>query len=416
MALTPPQGSFNIPTTAFPKTSAESASTSAFDWDSPAGATLSQLLGQIGGFNIPTGMDPTSTSTSTSTGDTTSTGVQQATSAQQAQSNQQAASQQQAQSQQQAISNQQAQSQQQAASNQQAQSQQQAISDQQAQSQQQATGQSLASSQNLSQGGINWQNPLMQALLPSLMSSGTGLQGVADNMGQTLQDQYSALMRQSLGPQAFQGTLNQLAGRNMLNSSVAGNALAQTALPISQMIGNQAFQSQLAGQQAKMQVPTTLSDLARLGQETSGTGTSQSTSQQQSTGGSTSKGSSLSTGGSTSTGSSESTGGSTSTGSSTSSGGSTSTGSSESTGGSTSMGTSQSTGNQGSTSTQKAASESMNTNPLAAYQTMASFYPSILQALGGVGRESDATSTSKSTNELSPYELMAQMMIANQMA
>jgi hypothetical protein len=47
---------------------------------------------------------------------------------------------------------------------------------------------------------------------------------------------------------------------------------------------------------------------------------------------------------------------------------------------------------------------------------MAQFYPSILQALGGVGRESDASQTSTSTNELSPYELMAQMMIANQMA
>ena len=181
-------------------------------------------------------------------------------------------------------------------------------------------------------------------------------------MGQTVQDQYSNLMNQAMGPQAFQGTLNQLAQRNMLNSSVAGNALAQTAVPIAQAVGNQGWQSALAGQQAQMQVPTSLAQLAQLGQESNN----------------------MSTGASTSSGQQQSTG------------------------------TSQSTGTQQAQSNQ--GSESLNTNPLAAYQTMASFYPSILQALGGVGRESDASQTSTSTNELSPYELMAQMMIANQMA
>ena len=335
-SLTPPQGSLNIPTTAYPKSSATSQSTSAFDWDSPVGTTLSQLLNQMGSFSVPTNLAPTSTASSASTGESTSLGTQQATSLQEALS------------------------------------------------QQQSTGQSLATSQQqaqslqeaMGQAGINWQNPLVSALLPSLISSGTGLQGVADNMGTTLQDQYSALMRQSMGPEAFQGTLNQLASKNMLNSSVAGNALSQTAFPLAQAIGNQAFQSQLAGQQAKLQIPQSLSDLARLGQESTN----------------------LSTWTSTSGGESKSTS------------------EQQSTGGSSSTGTSQSTGNQQSTSTQKATSESLNTNPLAAYETMAQFYPSILQALGGVGRESDATSTSSSTNELSPYELMAQLLIANQMA
>ena len=320
MALSPPQGGFTIPSTAYPKSSASSTSTSGFDWGSAAGSTLQGLLGNIANFNVPATAAPTSTSTST--GGSTSTGTNQATSAQQS------------------------------------------TGSNQAQSAQQA--QSLQNS--LGQTGINWGNPVNSAILPQLISSAQALPGVANNMGQTVQDQYSSLMNQAMGPQAFQGTLNELASRNMLNSSVAGNAMAQTAVPIAQAIGNQGWQSSLAGQQAQMQVPTSLAQLAQLGQES----TNQST------------GSSVSGGTSTSTGQQQSTG------------------------------TSQSTGNQQSSSTQ--ASDSLNTNPLAAYQTMAQFYPSILQALGGVGRESDASQTSTSTNELSPYELMAQMMIANQMA
>lgn len=308
MALTPPQGSFNIPTTAYPKASATSTSTQGFDWGSPVASTLQGLLSNIGSFTVPTTAIPTSTSAST--GGSTSAGQQQATSGQQSTGAQQA--------------------------------------------------QSLQSS--LGQTGINWNNPLVSGILPSLISSGQALPGLAQNLGETVQGQYSNLMNQALGPQAFQGTLNELASRNMLNSSVAGNALAQTAFPIAQAVGNQGFQSALAGQQAQMQVPTSLAELAKLGQEST----------QQATGTSTSAGTQQSTG------------------------------------------TSQSTGSQQAQSQQ--AAESLNTNPLAAYQTMAQFYPSILQALGGVGRESEAAQTSTSTNELSPYELMAQMMIANQMA
>ena len=321
MALTPPQDpDFNIPLTAYPKSSTLSNTSSWFDYGSPTGSALQGILGNIGNFNVPTTVVPTSTSTST--GGSTSSGTNQATSTQQSTGMNQAQS------------------------------------AQRAQSLQNAMGQT----------GINWQNPLNTAILPSLISSAQALPGLAQNMGQTAQNQYSSLMNQALGPQAFQGTLNELASRNMLNSSVAGNAMAQMATPIAQAIGNQGFLSALAGQQAQMQVPTSLAQLAQLGQES----TNQST------------------------------------GSSTSSGESTSSGQQQSTG------SSQSTGSQQAQSTQ--ASDSLNTNPLAAYQTMASFYPSILQALGGVGRTQEATSSASTTNELSPYELMAQMMIANQMA
>lgn len=325
-------GGIAIPTGTYPTAYATSTSGTEFDWGGPAGGTIQDLLSKIGNFNIPTNLAPTSTTQQQSTGANTSFGNQQATSQQQSTG----------------VSD--------------ASSWQQALSNQIANSLQQSGGQS----------GIDWNSPLTQAILPGLMSSGQALPGLANQMGDTLQGQYSNLMRQALGPQAFQGTLNQLADRNMLNSSVAGNALAGTASQIAGQVGNQAFQSQLAGQQAQMNVPTSLADLAKLGQQST----------QQSLGTSQSTGASESGGGSLSASQQQATSGS------------------------------QSTGEQGATGTQQQTSQSLNTDPTAAYQAMASFYPSILSALGGVGRESLASSSSQSQNPLSPYELLAQLTIA----
>jgi len=85
-------------------------------------------------------------------------------------------------------------------------------------------------------------------------------------MGETLQDRYKSLMGTALRQQAFQGTLNQLAGRNILDSSVAASALAQTAVPIMQQIGDIGFQSALAQQQAQVGLPSMLAQIAGLGQ------------------------------------------------------------------------------------------------------------------------------------------------------
>lgn len=131
------------------------------------------------------------------------------------------------------------------------------------------TSQSSQSTSSSSRSGINWNSPFMQALLPQLNNSLNQLPSTLDNMQRTLQDQQTNLARQSLGPQALQGTLNNLAANGMINSSVAGDALSKTASTIMQDVLNRGYESALAGQQARLALPSALAGVAQLGQESS---------------------------------------------------------------------------------------------------------------------------------------------------
>jgi hypothetical protein len=138
---------------------------------------------------------------------------------------------------------------------------------------------STSSGSGSSQAGINWKNPLAAAMQPLLIQSGQQLPGVVDNMGATLQGQYANAMRSAMSPNMFQGTLNQLANRGMLNSSVAADALASAQNQAAQDIANQGFTSQLAQQTAQMQLPETLGNLAKLAEESSSVNRSNTASQ-----------------------------------------------------------------------------------------------------------------------------------------
>jgi hypothetical protein len=127
-----------------------------------------------------------------------------------------------------------------------------------------------------SSSGINWGSPFVSGILPTLTKAAKDLPGIASGMSGLLQGQYNSLMQQAMGPQAFQGTLNQLAAKNMLNSSVASDAMSKTATPIAQSIANKGWESQLAGQQARMNVPSILGQLAQLGQQSNSSSTSSS--------------------------------------------------------------------------------------------------------------------------------------------
>lgn len=141
-----------------------------------------------------------------------------------------------------------------------------------------STSTQKSGSSSSSWGGINWKSPFMKDLLPYLQDAPGKLIGAVDNMGQTLNDQYANLMRRGLGPEAYQGTLNQLAQKGMLNSSVAGDSMASATKGISKMIGDQAFDSMLGQYSAQMQVPSILAQLAQLGQESKTSSGSSSTS------------------------------------------------------------------------------------------------------------------------------------------
>ena len=138
---------------------------------------------------------------------------------------------------------------------------------------------STSSGSGSSRSGINWENPLAEAMQPLLVQSGQQLPDVVNNMGATLQGQYSNLMRQAMSPNAFQGTLNQLASRGMLNSTVASDALASAQNQAAQAIADRGFTSQLAQQEQQMQLPETLGNLAKLAEESTSKNQSNTASQ-----------------------------------------------------------------------------------------------------------------------------------------
>jgi len=130
-----------------------------------------------------------------------------------------------------------------------------------------------------SEEAIDWNSALGRTLLPLIQGGAQNLPVLAGKLGDTLQGQYNSLMRQALGPDAFQGTLNQLAGKGVLNSSVAGNTLANTASTIAGEIGDRGYLSYLQGLQTQMQVPGMLGQLAELARRKDATSVSQQGSQ-----------------------------------------------------------------------------------------------------------------------------------------
>jgi hypothetical protein len=143
-------------------------------------------------------------------------------------------------------------------------------------------------SDSLSKSGINWQNPLASGLMPTTLQEGLNLPNVVNQMGQTLTDQYNDMIQRALGPEAFQGTINDLASKGMLNSSVGGDAISQMGSNLAKSVADKAYEAQLAQQQAKLQVPSMLAQLLQLAQESmsQSTSTSQGTSSGTSSGGS----------------------------------------------------------------------------------------------------------------------------------
>lgn len=117
--------------------------------------------------------------------------------------------------------------------------------------------------------GLDYNNEYVQALAPQLAEQAAGLSERIDEGVEQAQDYYQNQMNRAMGPQAFQGTLNTLAGRNVLDSSVAEGALMQTQQQTAQAIADKAYQAALAGTQLQMDVPGKVGGvLGQLGGQT----------------------------------------------------------------------------------------------------------------------------------------------------
>lgn len=126
--------------------------------------------------------------------------------------------------------------------------------------------QSSSSQSSRSFSGIDWGRPVAKGLLDQILSSAQALPGQAKALPRRLNDYFRMLMQEALGPGAFQGTLNNLAARNMIDSSVASDALSEAAIPIMRDVGQRGFQAVLEGLKSEMQVPGMLGQIASLDQ------------------------------------------------------------------------------------------------------------------------------------------------------
>ncbi|RJQ58947.1 MAG: DUF4214 domain-containing protein [Desulfobacteraceae bacterium] len=112
--------------------------------------------------------------------------------------------------------------------------------------------------------GVDWSNPALSGMTPFITDWLSKLPGLLDTLPATLQSMYGKTMQDSLSPDAFQGTLNQLMANNMLDSSVAGDAMSKTATEISKAVGEKAYPSYLTGLSQKLTAPNLLQSLSQM--------------------------------------------------------------------------------------------------------------------------------------------------------
>jgi len=123
-----------------------------------------------------------------------------------------------------------------------------------------------------SSSGFNWNAPELTGLLDQIKNWTQKTSGLAENSLPMITNFYTNLMNQALGPQAFQGTLNNLRQRNMLDSTVASDALAKVGSNIAGEIGNTGLDRYLKSVDMQAQMPGLLAQLANIiGEKTSTT-------------------------------------------------------------------------------------------------------------------------------------------------
>lgn len=118
--------------------------------------------------------------------------------------------------------------------------------------------------------GEGWQNFSQNQAMPILSSLLSNYPGYIDNTYNTASTGLANFTSNQLQP-AIQSTLNGLAGRNMINSSVAGDALSKT---LTGLAGNmQGYQANLAADaaKAKMAYPSFALNAANTGQHSTST-------------------------------------------------------------------------------------------------------------------------------------------------
>jgi hypothetical protein len=110
-----------------------------------------------------------------------------------------------------------------------------------------------------------YQLQILESLIPKLLESVEGYEGNIDKSTQAAQELFETQSRRGMKDQ-LQGILNSLAGRNILNSSVASDAISKGMGDIVQTGAQKGYESQMTNAALKAQLPALLANIAQLGQ------------------------------------------------------------------------------------------------------------------------------------------------------
>jgi hypothetical protein len=110
-----------------------------------------------------------------------------------------------------------------------------------------------------------YQEQILEKLIPKLLKSVEGYEGNIDKSTQAAQELFETQSRRGMKDQ-LQGILNSLAGRNILNSSVASDAISKGMGDIVQTGAQKGYESQMNDAALKAQLPALLANIAQLGQ------------------------------------------------------------------------------------------------------------------------------------------------------
>ena len=130
---------------------------------------------------------------------------------------------------------------------------------------------------NEQRSGIDWnQNPLMQELMTSLVQRVGSMDQDIEKYSKIADDKYKALIRDAVGPQALQGTLEDFGARGMIDTSFKGDAIQGVLTNLIRDITQNAYNTQLDIAGKKIGIPERMAEIAKLGHVSTGTGMSTS--------------------------------------------------------------------------------------------------------------------------------------------
>ena len=109
----------------------------------------------------------------------------------------------------------------------------------------------------------------LSTLMPQLKSSIEGMPGNIDKYTQNALNAYKGMTGTAM-KEAMPGLLNQLAGRNVLDSTVTSDAIGKTMRDIIGGYGAKGYETAMEGARMKAGMPQVLGNLAQLGQYSGG--------------------------------------------------------------------------------------------------------------------------------------------------